>query len=107
MAKRLRESGVEHFMHTHDAFAVPAANAEQMRAVYHEVLTGIANRDIYAEILAANGLDPNTMTVKWNITTPDGPQKVEVPMQEVLQMIQKQKQQTFGDGVPVNPYALS
>jgi len=107
MAKRLRDSGVEHFMHTHDAFAVPAANAEQMRQVYHEVLTEIAKQDIYAKILEANGLDPDSMVVKFNKTTEQGPVKIEIPMRQVLETIHKEKMKTFGDGVDVNFYALS
>ena len=107
MAKRLRDSGVEHFMHTHDAFAVPAANAEQMRQVYHEVLTEIAKQDIYAKILEANGLDPDSIVVKFNKTTEDGPVKIEIPMRQVLETIHREKMKTFGDGVPVNFYALS
>lgn len=107
LAKRLRASGATGFMHTHDAFAVHAKNGEMMRELYWQIMREIAGRPIYQEILRANGLDPNNMTVKYNITTPDGSQSVERPLSEVLQQIEMQKDMTFGQEATPNFYALS
>ena len=107
LAKAVRGNGASGFMHTHDAFAVHAKNGELMRAAYFRILTDIAKTPVYSEILRANGLDPNSMIVKYNIMTPEGSQTVEMPMSQILNQIEMQKKATFGPNMPVNYYALS
>ena len=107
LAKRLRANGATGFMHTHDAFAVHAKNGELMRQLYWQILREIAGQPIYQKILEANGLDPNSMSVRYNITTPEGSQTAERPMADVLQQIEQQKSMTFGQEAEPNFYALS
>ena len=107
LARRLRASGATGFMHTHDAFAVHAKNGEMMRELYWQIMRDIANSDIYGDIARANGLDPQSINVKYSITTPEGPQTVEVPLSILLQQIQQQKLETFGAESAPNFYALS
>jgi hypothetical protein len=107
LAKRLRANGATGFMHTHDAFAVHAKNGELMRQLYWQILREIASQPIYQKILEANGLDPNSMSVRYNITTPEGSQTAERPMADVLQQIEQQKSMTFGQEAEPNFYALS
>jgi len=107
LAKRLRANGATGFMHTHDAFAVHAKNGELMRQLYWQILREIAAQPIYQKILEANGLDPNSMSVRYNITTPEGSQTAERPMADVLQQIEQQKSMTFGQEAEPNFYALS
>ena len=107
LASRLRAAGATGFMHTHDAFAVHAKNGEMMRELYWQIMRDIANSDIYGDIARANGLDPQSINVKYSITTPEGPQTVEVPLSILLQQIQQQKLETFGAESAPNFYALS
>ena len=107
LARRLRASGATGFMHTHDAFAVHAKNGEMMRELYWQIMRDIANSDIYGDIARANGLDPQSINVKYSITTPQGPQTVEVPLSILLQQIQQQKLETFSKDAAPNFYALS
>lgn len=107
LAKRLRANGATGFMHTHDAFAVHAKNGELMRQLYWQILREISSQPIYQKILEANGLDPNSMSVRYNITTPEGSQTAERPMADVLQQIEQQKSMTFGQEAEPNFYALS
>tara|TARA_E500000178_G_scaffold287735_1_gene290077 strand:- start:9548 stop:15061 length:5514 start_codon:yes stop_codon:yes gene_type:complete len=107
LARRLRQSGASGFMHTHDAFATHAKHGETMRELYWSILRDIANSPIYQQIAEANGLNPASVTVKFNIMTPEGSQTIQAPMSEVLQQIEQQKQQTFGTDQEPNMYALS
>ena len=56
----------------------------------------MANTPIYEEILKANSLDANDMTVKYNITSQEGGSTEEVGMLEILQNIRNNKTATFG-----------
>ena len=94
-------------MHTHDAFAVHPKNAALMRELYHQIVLEVANTPIYEEILKANGLDANDMTVKYNITSQEGGTTEEVGMLEILQNIRNNKAATFGKNQSTNYYALS
>ena len=107
LASRLRAAGATGFMHTHDAFATHAANGEMMRELYWQIVREIAGQPIYQNILKANGLNGNDMTVKYNIMTPQGSQTIEVPMMDLLQKIEEQKAMTFGGEAQPNMYALS
>ena len=107
LAKRLRAQGVSGFMHTHDAFAVHPKNAALMRELYHQIVLEVANTPIYEEILKANSLDANDMTVKYNITSQEGGTTEEVGMLEILQNIRNNKAATFGKSQSTNYYALS
>jgi hypothetical protein len=107
LAKRVRAAGATGFMHTHDAFATHAKNGEMMRELYWQIMREIAGQPIYQQILQANGLDPNGMSVKYNITTDQGSQSMERPMTDVLQQIEQQKAMTFGGEATPNLYALS
>ncbi len=107
LAKRLRANGVSGFMHTHDAFAVHPKNAALMRELYHQIVLEVANTPIYEEILKANGLNANDMTVKYNITSQEGGSTEEVGMLEILQNIRNNKAATFGKNQSTNYYALS
>jgi hypothetical protein len=107
LARRLRKSGASGFMHTHDAFATHAKHGETMRELYWSILRDIANSPIYQQIAEANGLNPASVTVKFNIMTPEGSQTIQAPMSEILQQIEQQKQQTFGTEQEPNMYALS
>ena len=107
LASRLRAAGASGFMHTHDAFATHASNGETMRELYWQIMREIAGQPIYQNILKANGLNGNSMTVKYNIMTPQGSQTVEVPMMELLEKIEQQKAMTFGGEAAPNFYALS
>ena len=108
LAKRLRGENVSGFMHTHDAFATHAKNGMRMRELYYQIMREIASMPIYRDILQANGLDPETMQVKFNITNEQGGQSITQPMLEVLDAIDEQKTITFSrDEDTVNFYALS
>lgn len=108
LAKRLRGENVSGFMHTHDAFATHAKNGMRMRELYYQIMREIASMPIYRDILQANGLDPETMQVKFNITNEQGGQSITQPMLEVLDAIDEQKTETFSrDEDTVNFYALS
>ena len=107
LAKRLRANGVSGFMHTHDAFAAHPKNAALMRELYHQIILEVANTPIYEEILKANSLDANDMTVKYNITSQEGGSTEEVGMLEILQNIRNNKTATFGKNQSTNYYALS
>ena len=107
LAKRVRAAGATGFMHTHDAFATHAKNGEMMRELYWQIMREIAGQPIYQQILQANGLDPNGMSVKYNITTDQGSQSMERSMTDVLQQIEQQKAMTFGGEAAPNLYALS
>ena len=108
LAKRLRAEGVSGFMHTHDAFATHAKNGMRMRELYYQIMREIASMPIYRDILQANGLDPASMDVKFNITDETGGKSISQPMLEVLDAIDEQKSDTFGrDEDAVNYYALS
>ena len=67
----------------------------------------IAANPIYRNVAQANGLDPNSITVKYNITTDQGGQTVQMPLSEMLDRIDQQKSETFGQEQTPNYYALS
>ena len=107
LAKRLRANGVEGFMHTHDAFAVHPQHGQMMRELYHQILLEVAKSPIYEEVLRANGLNPDNMSVRFNTQTPDGPVRQEQTMSDVLRQIREMKSVTFGSDTGPNFYALS
>ena len=107
LAKRLRERGVPGFMHTHDAFAVHPVHGQEMREIYHEILLEIANTSIYEEVVRANGIDPNTVIVKYNVQTEDGSVQQEMTLSQILNQIRQMKEATFSNNTGVNYYALS
>ena len=107
LAKRLREANVSGFMHTHDAFAVHAQHGIMMREIYWQIMREIAANPIYRNVAQANGLDPNSITVKYNITTDQGGQTIQMPLSEMLDRIDQQKSETFGQEQTPNYYALS
>ena len=78
-----------------------------MRELYHQIVLEVANTPIYEEILKANSLDANDMTVKYNITSQEGGTTEEVGMLEILQNIRNNKAATFGKSQSTNYYALS
>ena len=107
LAKRLRDRGVPGFMHTHDAFATHPVHGQEMREIYHEILLEIASSPIYEEVVKANGIDPDSVTVKFNVQSEEGAIKQEATLTEILQRIRQMKEATFGTDTGVNYYALS
>ncbi len=107
LAKRLRDRGVPGFMHTHDAFATHPVHGQEMREIYHEILLEIASSPIYEEVVKANGIDPDSVIVKFNVQSEEGAIKQEATLTEILQRIRQMKEATFGTDTGVNYYALS
>lgn len=107
LAKRLRLEGVPGFMHTHDAFAVHPQYGQRMREIYHQLLLEIAQSPIYEEVAKANGIDPNTVIVKFNTQSENGPVEQEMTLAEALRLIRQMKEVTFSNPQGVNLYALS
>jgi len=107
LAKRLRDRGVPGFMHTHDAFATHPVHGQEMREIYHEILLEIASSPIYEEVVKANGIDPDSVTVKYNVQSEEGSVKQEMSLSEILNLIRQMKDATFSNNSGINYYALS